>query len=68
MNSDDQPVGEYPPINTFDLVPVEMRVRAVVAAQITCEMLASFLGGADLTPDFTKDLAALMHVPVAADN
>lgn len=68
MNSDDQPVGEHPPINTFDLVPIELRVRAVVAAQITCEMLASFFGGVDLIPDFTKDLAALLHVPVATDN
>lgn len=68
MNSDDQPVGEYPPINTFDLVPMELRVRAVVAAQITCEMLASFFGGVDLIPDLTKDLAALLRVPVATDN
>lgn len=68
MNGDDQPVGEYPPINKFDLVPMELRVRAVVAAQITCEMLASFFGGVDLIPDFAKDLAALMRVPVAADN
>lgn len=52
----------------FDLVPMELRVRAVVAAQITCEMLASFFGGVDPIPDFTKDLAALFHVPVAADN
>ncbi|MBE5440170.1 hypothetical protein [Mycobacteroides abscessus] len=68
MNADTQPVGEYPPINRFDLVPIELRVRAVVAAQITCETLASFFGGVDPIPDFTKDLAALMHVPVAADN
>lgn len=68
MNGDDQPIGECPPINKFDLVPMELRVRAVVAAQITCEMLASFFGGVDPIPDFTKDLAALFHVPVAADN
>lgn len=68
MNSDDQPVGEYPPINTFDLVPMELRARAVVAAQTTCEMLANFFGGVDLIPDFTKDFASLLHVPVAADN
>lgn len=68
MNADAQPVGEYPPIDTFDLVPMEMRVRAVVAAQITCEMLASFFGGVDLVPDCTKDFAALLRVPVVGDN
>ncbi len=68
MNADDQPVGECPPINKFDLVPMELRVRAVVAAQMTCEMLASFFGGVAVLPYFTKDFAALLHVPVAADN
>jgi len=68
MNADAQPVGEYPPINRFDLVPMELRVRAVVAAQITCDMLASFFGGIDPIPDFTKDFAALLRVPVAADH
>lgn len=64
----DQPVGEHPPIGRFDLVPMELRVRAVVAAQMTCEMLARFIGGVDLIPDFTEDFAALLHVPVTPNN
>ncbi|SIE38888.1 Uncharacterised protein [Mycobacteroides abscessus subsp. massiliense] len=64
----DQPVGEYPPIGRFDLVPMELRVRAVVAVQMTCEMLARFIGSVDLIPDFTEDFAALLHVPVIPNN
>ncbi len=63
----DQPLGEHPPIGRLDLVPMELRVRAVVAAQMTCEMLARSLG-VDLIPDFTEDFAALLHVPVTPNN
>ncbi len=64
----DQPLGEHPPIGGLDLVPMELRVRAVVAVQMTCEMLARSLGGIDLIPDFTEDFAALLHVPVTPNN
>lgn len=63
----DQPLGEYPPIGRFDLIPMELRVRTVVAVQMTCETLARFIG-VDLFPDFTEDFAALLHVPVTPNN
>ncbi|MDO2974394.1 hypothetical protein [Mycobacteroides abscessus] len=63
----DQPVGEYPPIGRFDLVPMELRVRAVVAVRGASQALANLIG-VDLFPDFTSDFAALLHVPVTPNN
>lgn len=62
---DYQPIGEYPPIDMYDLVPVELRHRALVAGAGACEALASLIG-VDLFPDFTSDFAALLRMPIAS--
>ncbi|MGH3953690.1 MAG: hypothetical protein ACRDTI_06605 [Mycobacterium sp.] len=65
MNADDQPLGEYPPINMFDLVPMELRMRALIAMQAACETLASFTGF-DVFPSLADEFAALLRVPIAS--
>lgn len=60
----DQPVGEYPPIDMYDLVPIELRVRALSAVQLSWEALASLVGF-DPFPRFTDDFAALLRMPIA---
>lgn len=63
--ADHQPVGEYPPIDMYDMVPIERRIRALVAVQSACEAL-SILVGVDLLPGFTDDFAALLRLPIAS--
>lgn len=65
--ADHQPIGEYPPIDMYDLVPIERRIRALIAVQSACETLASFVG-VDLLPGFTDDFAALLRLPIAASH
>ncbi|MDM3950336.1 hypothetical protein [Mycobacteroides abscessus] len=61
----DQPIGEYPPIDTCDLLPMELRHRALIGVKGACEVLASLIG-VDLFPDFTSDFAALLRMPIAS--
>lgn len=63
----DQPVGEHPPIDMYDLVPMELRLRALVAVRGASEALANLIG-VDLFPDFTSDFAALLRLPIAPIN
>lgn len=65
--ADHQPIGEYPPIDMYDLVPIERKVRALVAVQLACEALSSFIG-VDLLPGFTDDFATILRLPPAASN
>ncbi|SII86146.1 Uncharacterised protein [Mycobacteroides abscessus subsp. abscessus] len=41
---DDYLLGEYPPIATVDLYPIEQRFRALVAIQLALDTLALYIG------------------------
>lgn len=62
VESDDYPLGEHPEITTVDLCPLEFRVRAYVAMELTWGMLAHYIG-LDLFPSIPGDFAELLHLP-----